>query len=745
MIPVETLRPFTRMIATIGQIPTSYLISMSYEEQLIWLCNYLEKTVIPAIDNNAEALEEVQKLFIELKDYVDNYFDNLDVQEEIDNKLDEMAENGELAEIIAEFLAFNVNNTLVNYMNLREFQSYSLDETDLYSSVSHTYPQGMCVINDSNIVVAYINQNAEDNNVRLVEYNVVLNSVVRSAYLQLNHANSLTYDNTNGKIYVAFCNQTSGGVTTPDNRIGVVDYTTFTLENVISPNNVPSGERIRSVYYDNENNILYGASYFKVFKFNSVYSVTDTITLNTENIDSDIEDVNLNQTYKIKDGKIYGIFMSFIGIWSDDGTLLKIIDLSSPVNLSNVGEYEDFDFLSNGDVLISTTKKESSLYTKRLNTIYLGSFTRNIDVNIPFTRLNNDTNTYDIYVNGATTGEELGTSSKPFKSLQKAINIARQLKTSCNINIASGSYPSVYLNGVYNVNFILGGAVTIDGMRIVKSSFYLYNPAYNITINGIDCVNSTVTMRTTADDGAISIHNNTDTVNFYSCGNITYNSNVLFQKVDFTGNDTRDLVVISQSRVKFDECSFTNYEGHYAFTASRGSIITSYSPTLNEVSSDSQHQYNLKTNSVLFRTPGATAKNDIVLESQALEFPSARWIGAVEGTGYTGTILTTLDTHYNAIILRCRTSGTSAKSNYFLIPLTQNNAYTVNAQWLNVTYVNNCMICVNKDNGGLVIEYNRLSQLTISTGITKFYNYGDNGAPADSAFMQVLDIGYINI
>lgn len=104
MIPVTNLRPFTRMLMTIGQIPTSYLISMSYEEQLLWFCNYLEKTVIPAIDNNAEAVEELQDLFVELKSYVDNYFDNLDVQEEINNKLDEMAEQGQLADIIAQYL-----------------------------------------------------------------------------------------------------------------------------------------------------------------------------------------------------------------------------------------------------------------------------------------------------------------------------------------------------------------------------------------------------------------------------------------------------------------------------------------------------------------------------------------------------------------------------------------------------------------------------------------------------------------
>lgn len=102
-IDVKTLKPFTKFIYTIGVLPTSYLMSMTYEEQLIWLCNYLTQTIIPTINNNAEAVKEVQDLVTELQDYINNYFDNLNVQEEINNKLDEMAENGTLAEIIEDY------------------------------------------------------------------------------------------------------------------------------------------------------------------------------------------------------------------------------------------------------------------------------------------------------------------------------------------------------------------------------------------------------------------------------------------------------------------------------------------------------------------------------------------------------------------------------------------------------------------------------------------------------------------
>ena len=120
LINIRKLRPFTRFIYTIGELPTSYLMSMTYEEQLVWFCNYLEKTVIPTIDNNGQAVEELQNLYIELKNYVDNYFENLDVQEEINNKLDEMVEDGTLESIISEYLElksifqFNTVNEMLN-------------------------------------------------------------------------------------------------------------------------------------------------------------------------------------------------------------------------------------------------------------------------------------------------------------------------------------------------------------------------------------------------------------------------------------------------------------------------------------------------------------------------------------------------------------------------------------------------------------------------------------------------------
>ena len=94
--------PFVRFCT--ASVPMVFDNSLSYYECLCALSKYLQD-LANTVNFNAGQLDGLQAAFVELKEYVDNYFDNLDVQTEINNKLDEMAEGGQLADIIAQFLA----------------------------------------------------------------------------------------------------------------------------------------------------------------------------------------------------------------------------------------------------------------------------------------------------------------------------------------------------------------------------------------------------------------------------------------------------------------------------------------------------------------------------------------------------------------------------------------------------------------------------------------------------------------
>lgn len=127
-------------------IPLAFDESMSYYECLCGLLDYLKNTIIPVVNNNGDAVIELQNnvdtfeenttsdintfkdtvnnTVEELETYMNNYFDNLDVQEEVNNKLDEMVENGTMDALLNTNLTGSLSNldttdksNLVNAIN----------------------------------------------------------------------------------------------------------------------------------------------------------------------------------------------------------------------------------------------------------------------------------------------------------------------------------------------------------------------------------------------------------------------------------------------------------------------------------------------------------------------------------------------------------------------------------------------------------------------------------------------------
>lgn len=77
-------------------LPAVYDDSLSYYELLCKVVDYLNKVMEDDIN--------VVNLVNELEEFVNNYFNNLDVQQEINNKLDAMAEDGSLLAVVAPHL-----------------------------------------------------------------------------------------------------------------------------------------------------------------------------------------------------------------------------------------------------------------------------------------------------------------------------------------------------------------------------------------------------------------------------------------------------------------------------------------------------------------------------------------------------------------------------------------------------------------------------------------------------------------
>ena len=160
--------PFLRYCSAI--IPTAFDDSLSYYEALCALYKWLQDNLVDIINNNATVTQyyigrqnELEALFEQLKEYVDNYFDNLDVQEEINNKLDAMVEDGTLEEIIGHYIqrpaSRTENGTVIigNGIDVTEdgtiSRDYSVVKFHSVSASSATYilqlPNGKNMIVDS--------------------------------------------------------------------------------------------------------------------------------------------------------------------------------------------------------------------------------------------------------------------------------------------------------------------------------------------------------------------------------------------------------------------------------------------------------------------------------------------------------------------------------------------------------------------------------------------------------------------
>ena len=103
-------------------IPLAFNESLSYMEQICNLISYIENTLVPAINNNANAIKELQEYVQELKKLLDKLEQKVDenfitlntkidtTKEELNTKIDTIKE-----ELIT--LINNVNDTLTNAIN----------------------------------------------------------------------------------------------------------------------------------------------------------------------------------------------------------------------------------------------------------------------------------------------------------------------------------------------------------------------------------------------------------------------------------------------------------------------------------------------------------------------------------------------------------------------------------------------------------------------------------------------------
>jgi len=121
--------PFKRMVSTVGNLPTSFVDSMSYYEMLAWLCQYITDTIIPQINVNSEAINELEVEFDALR---------IEVEEAIKD----------IPQLRAEFEALVVrfDETLVELQ--QQYEAFEVEvENEINTMVAQARTEIMTVVN----------------------------------------------------------------------------------------------------------------------------------------------------------------------------------------------------------------------------------------------------------------------------------------------------------------------------------------------------------------------------------------------------------------------------------------------------------------------------------------------------------------------------------------------------------------------------------------------------------------------
>lgn len=163
-------------------------------------------------------MEILSQAFIDLQNYVNNYFENLDVQEEINNKLNEMTESGEL------------QNILLNYTKISKiyhtFDELIQDQNLINGQIVKVL--GQHNINDGGDCYYYITNQINDlqfstntpNLYAMVLYTNELNPILFGCY-----GDGIHDDTENLQNAITFCQNNKIKLSSPSNKIYLISNT----------------------------------------------------------------------------------------------------------------------------------------------------------------------------------------------------------------------------------------------------------------------------------------------------------------------------------------------------------------------------------------------------------------------------------------------------------------------------------------------------------------------------------------
>ena len=511
------------------------------------LCYLLRrvKELIAGLDQTNSAVNELIVSFNKLVDYVDQYFAGLDITEELNKLLQQLADEG-FFDTIAKYLycPSQLNYEWKRFTGHKHYYNIA----DNISAIYESY-QGFTNTNNTFLAMLipieykfnYVNGYITDLAV-IVEYDKNFNEIRRSSPLKLYHGQSMFY--YNGKIYVDANN--SGE--TQINKILVVDYQTLTILNEIDLD-VPSNW----IFVKDD------------FMYTGTRSHLEKRNLNDGTLISSTPLSNLPILFSCKPfGNMYLATMNYpntVVLLDSDFNIMKYFSLYGFPYAQ--GEIKDIAYM-NGDIYINYNDRSYQRTSNyELTETYIGVMCLNLQKNkyqsnlfIPSDYSNNST----AYVNTASNAViENGSSTAPFSTVLQAV---RHGYKAVNIVNSDGCYIfgtglEAFISSDKKANILYLG--TISGSKITGSNFTVSESVQPTTLRGCTLYlpNVNFTSPITANYSDLNFDTSEVTVNSGALNTTALPlsaSNSPIQKWDLISSDNNTNLGIS---------SFSNYGAYF--------------------------------------------------------------------------------------------------------------------------------------------------------------------------------------
>ena len=454
----RTLQPFRYWCQKV--LPLVYDDSLSYYELLCKVIHYLNKTM-EDVETLYGDITNLHKAYTQLQEYVNNYFSTLDVQEEINKKLDDMASNGELTDLL--FKAITTTEIKLS--------------TPWYTTTGKLL-QGSTFANDY-LIIGYTENNTSY--LCVIDY-INKNTVGVQAYDMFIHPNSITYDGE----YLYVCD---------DGKVWKIEF----VNNVLGlASEVTSVKNLACIEFFNGN----------------YYILTTTALYVTQNLNEELKPFCfIPSDFLFTPCGLFtdGVFIYICVNNSINNYLLKMTSTGSLTGILSVSRLSYFEMeepcYKNGCIFIPfiDSDKYCAIYCSVMKSVY--NNISNINENaLPIT----GNFSLSLFINSNADEYGDGSYEHPFNNTQALILAINKTNIPVTVNI-SGEFESLSLNQLSNPK------VRLYFKNVICKSLKIGNAPFidiygNLLCDNLSCTRAYITFNS---DNTTYSYNFKNTIRLY--------------------------------------------------------------------------------------------------------------------------------------------------------------------------------------------------------------------------------------